>query len=436
MEPSPISASALQEGSAHVYPPRPVSAHSVLQDVARAQTPRPASTHFLQEGNAHVYPPCPASTHSLWDDSARASPPLPVIVGTAQRTRAQLSEMEEQLAALLEVADSMEQDFANTKMLIHTIEHLGSASEPLNQAGSCQPLPGGRPAEETAPAEDSPSEGRGHPAPTGADEDQREAAGWWQRRGAADDGRCPRELTAGIPGRGGRAGRFQPLSAPAPAPAFTTARHPWVQGTPGTHPLDSTNDTLPSAAYGSNTGDQESSADELLRLSGLSGVSDIIADLLQEGQLCAQTVGLSEGQVRHLLRCSRPPKRGGQERKELQEWMRDSRRQRQDAYLQRRALKGRERTPYAKDKRKTVTSRDIKESQKNKSVKKRVTLAENRQQRERAALSLMNDMLSGMVGPSNTHTPPRSQRAMRTSPHTQGRPGGTARGSTVQLHKR
>ncbi|XP_072373634.1 ciliogenesis and planar polarity effector 1-like [Scyliorhinus torazame] len=57
----------------------------------------------------------------------------PQSVGT-KRARAQLSEMDYQLSALQDMAVNMEQDFANTKMLINTIEHLHSALDPQEPA--------------------------------------------------------------------------------------------------------------------------------------------------------------------------------------------------------------------------------------------------------------------------------------------------------------
>ncbi|XP_038659853.1 ciliogenesis and planar polarity effector 1 [Scyliorhinus canicula] len=73
---------------------------------------------LLQQVNADSWTPLPASPHS---------------VGT-KRVRAQLSEMEYQLSALQDMAVNMEQDFANTKMLVNTIEHLHSALDPQEPA--------------------------------------------------------------------------------------------------------------------------------------------------------------------------------------------------------------------------------------------------------------------------------------------------------------
>ncbi|XP_067838180.1 ciliogenesis and planar polarity effector 1 [Heptranchias perlo] len=323
----------------------------------------------------------------LQDSGTVWAPPRPSAhtVGTRQ-VRAQLSEMEQQLSALQDMAVNMEQDFTSTKMLINTIEHLGSVIDP------------------EGPMECSITRGVSAPD-TGA------APQLLSDTTLEDEDRFYLKVVTAA-GSPVSVSRHRRSPAPAPAPVAVHGFHP-------------------SADLNRSSREMESSTEDHLQVSGLSGVSDIIADLLNEGKLSAQAVGLTEHQAKKLSRCSKSPKRSEQERKEIQEWMKCKRQQRLETYREHREeLKERDGAPcHPKEKRRNFTNKEIKENQKQNEVKKRVTLAENRKQRARAALSLMNEMLCDTVQLPTARLKPLGQRSVKSAQSTRSPYCSTPRGS-------
>ncbi|XP_041041313.1 ciliogenesis and planar polarity effector 1 [Carcharodon carcharias] len=364
-------------------------------------------------------------------------------VGT-KRVRAQLSEMEHQLSALQDMAVNMEQDFANTKMLINTIEHLHSAMGPEE------------------PVEYSRTWGAGaafHPPPDPAEEKGEDRC--FSKMKAAPGSAVCTDWRSHTPPRTpmGRAGdRCYPnVKAAAVSPRFAdwhchsarlTAEKrvedqgylkakdaaglpvsvDWHRHTP---PLAAKEFDL-SADRNQLSRETVSSTDDL-HLSGMSGVSDIVADLFNQGKLSTERLGLSEEQIKKLRRHSKPPKRSEQEQKEIQEWMKRKRRERLEIYQRHRDdLKRKERAPYhPKEKQKKFTSKEIKESQKQNAVKKRVTLAENQEQRTQAALSLMNEMLSDTIQLPNARPRALGEKPIRSTHLTQNPFSSTPRGRSA-----
>ncbi|XP_059830058.1 ciliogenesis and planar polarity effector 1 isoform X2 [Hypanus sabinus] len=447
----------------------PLSIPALHMMAASVTNAAPMSTCLLQES------PCGGSAQSshegceqqlamdeltqklLQKKNSPAWAPPQASTRVTHQVTAQLSEMELQLSALQDIAISMEQDFANTKMLINTIEHLGCAvdlrgptdhsdsplaqdlcvtcepaeEEPVDRcplceaAGSCQsrcpvlstqPLTG----QEAAEAKRT----------TGCCEH------WSSNR--RTNGGSPRVLAAAAATLGSRGGdgsahlsSWSPLTPVSPL-IQEEARGKMVRGGQD-HRSTPADNSRRCADHSGPIGETERVPDERL---DLSGVSDIIGDLLNEGKLSAEAMGLSQGQAQYLSRCSKVPKRSEQERKEIQEWMIRKRRQRLEAYLgNRNELKERERRPYViKDKRKTFSSREIKENQKKTAMRKRVTLVENREQRTRAALSLMNEMLSDSAQLFGAQPRARAEGPDRTAERSQGRPGSSAQGRGAASH--
>ncbi|XP_062905717.1 ciliogenesis and planar polarity effector 1 isoform X1 [Mobula hypostoma] len=401
---------------------------------------------LLQKRSSPAWTPRQASTH-----------------GTHQ-VAAQLSEMELQLSALQDIAISMEQDFANTKMLINTIEHLGCAvdlrgpadhsNSPLTQDSCVTCEPAEEEAVDQCPLREAAGSCGSRCLPLST---QEVAEGWceakpatgccehWSssRRTNVEDGGCPRVLAAAAATLGSRgcvgSARLFSRSSLTPQPAHTPVsvliqeepRFKVVRGGRDhrSTPLIAAENNRQCAAHSGPMGEMERPPDERL---DLSGVSDIIGDLLNEGKLSAEALGLSQGQAQYLSRCSKVAKRSEQERKEIQEWMIRKRRQRLEAYLgNRNELRERERRPYVtKDKRKTFSSREIKEIQKKTAMRKRVTLIENREQRTRAALRLMNEMLSDSAQLFSAQPRARAEGPVRTAERSQGQgqSGSSARG--------
>ncbi|XP_078391865.1 ciliogenesis and planar polarity effector 1 [Cetorhinus maximus] len=447
---------------------------------------------LLQQDSAPLSTPPQAAAHS---------------VGT-KRVRAQLSEMEHQLSALQDMAVNMEQDFANTKMLINTIEHLNSAMDPEEpveysrtwDAGAAfhpPPDPAEERGEDRCYSEMKAAAGpavctdwRSHTPPltaTGRAGDRcypivKAAAGpavctdWRSHTppltatGRAGD-RCYSEMKAAAGPAvctdwrshtppltaTGRAGdRCYPIvKAAAVSPRFADSRRlsarltaqkrvedqgyskaKHAAGLPVC--VDWHRHTTPLAAKEfDQSADRNrlsretvSSTDDRLHLSGMSGVSDIVAELFNQGKLSTEGLGLSEEQIKKLTRHSKPPKRSEQEQKEIQEWMKRKRRQRLEIYQQHREdLMRKERAPFhPKEKQRKFTSKEIKENQKQNAVKKRVTLAENQEQRTQAALSLMNEMLCDTVQLPNTRPRALGEKPIKSAQLTQNPYSSTPRG--------
>ncbi|XP_078071357.1 ciliogenesis and planar polarity effector 1-like isoform X4 [Mustelus asterias] len=350
-----------------------------------------------------------------------------------KRVRAQLSEMEYQLSALQDMAVNMEQDFANTKMLINTIEHLHSAMDHQE--------PG-----ERSTIQNLSTQHAGAALQSPVAEQRVEKRRYLQTETVAGFAVCAdRHQTA--PLTGDRS--YLSLKAAALSPKFvdwhrrsprlpaqekaedrlySTARSPvsadWHRHTPS----PTADGCRLSADHHRLSRESASSTDNRLHLSGMSGVSDIVAELFTEGKLSTKGLGLSEEQIQKLSRYSKPPKRSEHEQKEVREWMKQKRQQRLQTYQQHREdLRTRERAPYH-PKQKKLTNKDIKENQKRNAVRKRVTLAENHEERTRAALSLMNEMLCDTVQLPTTRPHTLGEKPRKSVQLTQTRHSSTPAG--------
>ncbi|XP_072371668.1 ciliogenesis and planar polarity effector 1-like [Scyliorhinus torazame] len=162
----------------------------------------------------------------------------------------------------------------------------------------------------------------------------------------------------------------------------------------------------------------------------MSGVSDIVADLYNEGKLSMKGLGLSDEQIQKLSRKTKPPMRSEQEQKEIRQWMKRKRQQRFQTYHQQREdLRRLERAPYhPRERQKKLTNKEIKEAQTQNAVKKRVTLAENHEERTQAALSLMSEMLGDTIQLPNTRPSALGEKPRKSVQLTPNRHSSTTRG--------
>ncbi|RXN00008.1 hypothetical protein EOD39_10435 [Acipenser ruthenus] len=238
----------------------------------------------------------------LDNDYSVQSPSLPGNRSSAKhKFTAKLSEMDVQLTALQNIAENMELEFANTRLLVNTIENLGAVIDP-----------------ELEPE---------------------------------------RYTTRGV--------------------AVTEEDF----------------DIMPREAH--------VSTEDVLDLTGLSDIADILGDLVKDGGISATELGLSEMQARRLPSTGKArgrgpgqaPTRTEKERWEIREWMKRKQQQRLAEYR-----KQRERSPF-KEGTATInlTSKDIKVNNKIKEEKKKMVLSEHNSQRAMEALNLMNEMLSDTV---------------------------------------
>nr|XP_056704145.1 ciliogenesis and planar polarity effector 1 [Euleptes europaea] len=182
----------------------------------------------------------------------------------------------------------------------------------------------------------------------------------------------------------------------------------------------------------------ESFSKDPLQITGLSGVTDIITDLITEGGISAAELGLTKTQARKISRCSSAvsgrSRRSEQEKKELQAWMKRKRKERLDAYLQKLAeQREKEHDPFQlrNNSQLGYTSREIKFQQKKKEKKDKALLSEHHNLRVSQALGLMQELLSDKVhsGSLSKIRPPPEVKRPRVS--SAGRFYQTARNSVA-----
>ncbi|NXD09083.1 CPLN1 protein, partial [Nothocercus nigrocapillus] len=154
-----------------------------------------------------------------------------------------------------------------------------------------------------------------------------------------------------------------------------------------------------------------------LQLSGLSGVSDIINDLIVEGAVSPTELGFRKTQAKKI--CSHNSAAGHhqrteKEKKEIRAWMKRKRKERMREYMKKLdEQRQKEHNPFNRRKNgHCLTSKEIKLIQKKKEEKDKALLCEHHSLRVSQALSLMNEMLSEtVVLPENEHRPSSKTRS-------------------------
>ncbi|KAM8793601.1 ciliogenesis and planar polarity effector 1-like [Eudromia elegans] len=154
------------------------------------------------------------------------------------------------------------------------------------------------------------------------------------------------------------------------------------------------------------------SSEEPLQLSGLSGVSDIINDLIVEGAIPPTELGFRKTQAKKICRSHNSAagyhQKTEKEKKEIRAWMKRKRKERMREYLKKLdEQRQKEHNPFnIKKNGHCLTSKEIKLIQKKKEEKDKALLSEHHNLRVSQALSLMNEMLSEtVVLPENEHRP-------------------------------
>ncbi|XP_055555005.1 ciliogenesis and planar polarity effector 1 [Falco cherrug] len=169
----------------------------------------------------------------------------------------------------------------------------------------------------------------------------------------------------------------------------------------------------------------DSFLEDPLQITGLSGVTDIIRDLVVEGDMSPSELGFPKIQDKKIsdmldyfpftsaLRVHDFPaghsQRTEKEKKEIQAWMKKKQKERMREYVKKRdEQRQKERNPFnlRKNVHHSPTSKDIKLFQKKKEEKDKALFSEHHSVRISQALSLMNEMLSeAMVLPANECRP-------------------------------
>ncbi|XP_065406081.1 ciliogenesis and planar polarity effector 1 isoform X4 [Chrysemys picta bellii] len=269
-----------------------------------------------------------------------------------------LQEMDIQLQALQNIAENMEKDFSNTKLIVKTIEDLGMAASPNLGVASLF------------------SEG------VGVIDEARyvSSVDFEDLMDEEEEGSRPEYSVTS----------YTALQAHSLSPATSSAN------------LLSRIKSSSDIHINEDLGD--SFIDNPLQITGLSGITDVIDDLVTEGGISTTELGITKTQARSISRihdtaAGQSPKTE-RERKEIQAWMKRKRKERLAEYLKKLdEQREREYNPFnlRNNMQFGLSAKEIKLSQKKKDEKDKALLSEHHNLRVSQALSLMNEMLSETV---------------------------------------
>ncbi|KAJ6656118.1 hypothetical protein lerEdw1_004169 [Lerista edwardsae] len=267
---------------------------------------------------------------------------------------AQLQDMDRQLLAIQNMAERMEKEFSNTKLLLRTVENAGVMTHP---------------GENEIPSTFVP------------DVEICKA-----------DNYSGRPVVENFTNEG---------DLDLESPNYMTVKPPSAS-----HSASTVNLSVKKSSSDINYRIEEldeSFSEDPLQLTGLSGVTDIISDLV-EGGMSAADLGLSEAQAKKISSFSSivsgRSHKMKRDKKELQAWMKKKRKERLAEYLKTRAeQREKEHNPFQlrQNVQLGLTSREIKLQQKKKDEKDKALLSEHHNRRVSEALSLMHELLADTV---------------------------------------
>ncbi|XP_063278915.1 ciliogenesis and planar polarity effector 1 isoform X2 [Prinia subflava] len=161
------------------------------------------------------------------------------------------------------------------------------------------------------------------------------------------------------------------------------------------------------------------SLEDTLHITGLSGATDIVKDRVVESDTSLLELGFARTQAKKISRvldsASGHSQRTEKERKEIQTWMKRKQKERMREYLKKLdEQRQKEHHPFnlRKNMHHSPTSKDIRVFQKKKEEKDKAMFSEHHRIRLSQALSLMNEMLSETVpSPASDHRTLSSTRS-------------------------
>ncbi|GAA6217096.1 uncharacterized protein C5orf42 homolog [Lates japonicus] len=311
-------------------------------------------------------------TQSVGPHTASSSPPT---VWFSSR----LSELDAQLAALQNIADYLEMDFSNSRMLVNTIEKLTPVLTPDVKTTMAvkKTVRLSVPQEAWTPRSDTETEPNAHEE----EEENQEPSFHYLS-----------------PSHGHRAG-----------PSYL-------------HTLPKTKDQLTEASGISHLWE-----DETLGQTGLSDTAEILDELVREGYLSPTDLDLSSSHIAHhnrldqqqSSRMSQKSVLPEDEKRELRIWMRRKQRERLTVYQKHReSLRERERKPFSTSGKVKSTNRNQTTIWRTREEKEKFMLLEQYNQRTHEACSLASDSLTTRPVPrssSQAEAPPLPSTTRSTS---------------------
>ncbi|XP_036384605.1 ciliogenesis and planar polarity effector 1 [Megalops cyprinoides] len=310
---------------------------------------------------------------------------------------AKLSRMDSQLAALQRIADHMDREFASTRMLISTIETMGTGKDPRveRQQYSSRSF---------------------HPGVTEEVSRVCRSIGLADLQEEKDEDEVDAQVIDTSP---------TPISPPGLKGHTSFSAASAVESTSFLH----------SSAIGSDTMAAMSGkwADDVL---SPVDTADILEELLGVEGISASALGLSDTQAERLSRLGeqRREDRADRERQKVRAWMRKKQRERLAEYRrQRDERREREHRPFMSSATVTLTSRDLSINRKIKERKEKMLLQEHHTQRAQDACNLISELLTASPALPTATTQPLSQSranssarlAARSRSKSAGRKGGS-----------
>ncbi|XP_064295540.1 ciliogenesis and planar polarity effector 1 isoform X2 [Phalacrocorax carbo] len=276
-------------------------------------------------------------------------------------------EMDMQLQTLQNITENMEKDFRSTSLLVKIIEDLEMAAH--SDLGACPSF-----------SEDARTTDDEHYLRGVIFED------------VTHDEKEGLNLEYPVPS-------YTTLEVQSPASAASASDFPsGMKSSPGFH---ASRDLC------------DSPLEDPLQITGLSGVTDIISDLVVHGDVSPSELGFTKVQAKKITRvhdsAAGHSQKTEKEKRELQAWMKRKQKERMREYVKKLdEQRQKERNPFnlRKNVHCSLTSKDIKFFQKKKEEKDKALLSEHHSMRISQALSLMNEMLSEtVVLPASEHRP-------------------------------
>ncbi|XP_035679061.1 uncharacterized protein LOC118417575 [Branchiostoma floridae] len=330
-----------------------------------------------------------------------------------ERLADKLTEMGRQLDAIDQMANNMEDDFKNTRLLVNTIDNLGEAIHPEEEEAVAR-RPSGRGQRYDSRHHDT--------TPPAIDEEEE-------------------RIEPPI--------KEKPL--PSPIPEEEEEKEDFDK-----NDEEDRSDQVPITA----PKQADRNLERLLDMTGLSGVSDIIAEVFADGGLKEEDLRLSltgADLTRDSLLPSEPfassqlsvdtlqdvfspraqdtsrqeEEKRAKKRKEVQKWMLEKRTERRSEYLkQLEELRSTEHRPYkpAQDSPKQgATWKQIHQAEKDMEDRRKALLRENMSERVKQAYDLMGDIVIDTPEYPASSLPPPSVKKKKPA-----KPGSSARGSSPQ----